>query len=141
VAARTPSGVGIAQDRQAEHRQAVAFEEAVAVQAHPQGEVGVALGLHLDVQQHQGLLAALELDPDHQVHLTALPPRRGLTRQRSAQMAGLAVQEDRGDAPVDGPVDRGEEELQEVREVGGQRFLPDGVEVVAGPAQGGHLLP
>jgi len=112
------------------------------VQPHPQIEVRVLLVLHLDVQQHQGLLPLQQTHLQHQVDLSALPSRgTDLPRQRPAQAAHLVLQELGVDRPVDRAVDMGLEEGQEVRQEANKSLLPGQVQVVVNPvAQGDYLL-
>jgi hypothetical protein len=118
-----PAGKGIAEDSQTHHRFSVAVVQAVIVDIHALSERRLGLALHLDMYQHQVLLAVAAIDPDELVHQP--PAKLGIAHH----LLQLLVEEFIAPRPVDVRVGKRKEERHELGKVMLQGLFPGTIKV------------
>ena len=123
VGPRPPVGIVIGEDDEADHGSTPEFDQAVVVPIHPEGHLGVAMGLGLGVEQDILRRAIDPGDPDEAIQM--LTTVLGIM----GDLPEFGVEVDRGFGPVDAPEDRALAQLEEWAKEEFPGLLPGGIEV------------
>jgi hypothetical protein len=97
-----PAWAVVAQDYDTGHLATKAIEDAIVVDEHAFGEIGVGLALHLDVDQYPSFLAIALVDPEQLVGQAGAQGAIGI------DLLQLFVERFVAAAPVDGGGDNAE---------------------------------
>ena len=123
VGPRPPVGIIIGEDDEADHGSTPELDQAVVIPIHPEGHLGVAMGLGLGVEQDILRRAIGPGDPDEAIQM--LTTVLGIM----GDLPEFGVEVDRGLGPVDAPEDRALAQLEERAKEELPGLLPSGIEI------------